>query len=94
MMLNICCCSECGGKNYHFVHSTADVESVINGTMRSAFEYGGQKCSAVSRMYVPKTKWNAIREGLVEAHKDVTVGSPKDPTNFLSAVIDDKVIIS
>ena len=45
-------------------------------------------------MYVPKTKWNAIREGLVEAHKDVTVGSPKDPTNFLSAVIDDKVIIS
>ena len=40
---------ECGGKNYHFVHNSADVRHVAVGTIRSAFEYGGQKCSACSR---------------------------------------------
>jgi 1-pyrroline-5-carboxylate dehydrogenase len=40
---------ECGGKNYHFVHPSADIESVVSSTIRSAFEYQGQKCSAVSR---------------------------------------------
>ncbi|KAF4533324.1 hypothetical protein B566_EDAN004445 [Ephemera danica] len=48
---------ECGGKNYHFIHPTANVESVVNGTIRSAFEYCGQKCSACSRMYVPESLW-------------------------------------
>ncbi|KAJ8940003.1 hypothetical protein NQ318_012925, partial [Aromia moschata] len=48
---------ECGGKNYHFVHPTADVDTVVNGTIRSAFEYCGQKCSACSRMYVPESLW-------------------------------------
>ena len=48
---------ECGGKNYHFVHTSADVESVVNGTVRSAFEYQGQKCSACSRMHVPESLW-------------------------------------
>lgn len=48
---------ECGGKNYHFVHASADVNSVINGTIRSAFEYSGQKCSACSRLYVPESLW-------------------------------------
>ncbi|KAG6936478.1 aldehyde dehydrogenase 4 family member A1 [Chelydra serpentina] len=42
---------ECGGKNFHFVHGSADVPSVVNGTLRSAFEYSGQKCSACSRLY-------------------------------------------
>ncbi|KAF3855546.1 hypothetical protein F7725_016269 [Dissostichus mawsoni] len=42
---------ECGGKNFHFVHASADVESVVKGTIRSAFEYGGQKCSACSRIF-------------------------------------------
>jgi len=48
---------ECGGKNYHFVHSSADVESVVYATIRSAFEFNGQKCSACSRMYVPESLW-------------------------------------
>ena len=48
------------GKNYHYVHPTADVASVINGTIRSAFEYSGQKCSAVSRMYVPESLWPQV----------------------------------
>ena len=51
---------ECGGKNYHFVHSSANVESVVNGTVRSAFEYQGQKCSACSRMYVAESVWPQV----------------------------------
>ena len=51
---------ECGGKNYHFVHSSADVESVVNSTVRSAFEYQGQKCSACSRMYVAESIWPQV----------------------------------
>lgn len=51
---------ECGGKNYHFVHPTADVTSVINGTIRSSFEYCGQKCSACSRIYVPQSLWPKV----------------------------------
>eukprot|EP00116_Pleurobrachia_bachei_P012577 sb/3472839/ len=46
---------ETGGKNYHLVHPTACVESVINGTILSGFEYSGQKCSACSRIYVPES---------------------------------------
>jgi len=79
---------ECGGKNYHFVHSSADVESVVNGTIRSAFEFGGQKCSACSRAYVPKSLWPEIKEGLLEVHKNIRVGEPSDFGVFLSAVID------
>ena len=82
---------ECGGKNFHFVHPSANIESVINGTIRSAFEYSGQKCSACSRMYVPESKWDSIRQGLLEEHKKIKMGSPLQPDSFLSAVIDDKV---
>jgi Aldehyde dehydrogenase family len=51
---------ECGGKNFHFIHPTADVTSVVNGSIRSAFEYCGQKCSACSRMYVPESLWPKV----------------------------------
>jgi len=51
---------ECGGKNYHFVHPTADVTSVVTGTIRSSFEYCGQKCSACSRLYVPQSLWPKV----------------------------------
>ncbi|XP_027857954.1 delta-1-pyrroline-5-carboxylate dehydrogenase, mitochondrial isoform X2 [Xiphophorus couchianus] len=82
---------ECGGKNFHFVHSSADVRSVVLGTIRSAFEYGGQKCSACSRMYVPDSSWPQIREQLLDIHKDIRVGDPvEDFSTFFSAVIDDK----
>ncbi|KAJ3601933.1 hypothetical protein NHX12_029694 [Muraenolepis orangiensis] len=82
---------ECGGKNFHFVHTSADVQSVVTGTIRSAFEYGGQKCSACSRMYVPDSLWPQIRDGLLDIHKDIKVGNPvEDFSTFFSAVIDDK----
>ncbi|KAK2157912.1 hypothetical protein LSH36_181g01002 [Paralvinella palmiformis] len=81
---------ECGGKNFHFVHSSANLESVVNGTIRSAFEYSGQKCSACSRMYVPESKWPQIRDRMLEEHKKIKLGSPMQADSFLSAVIDDK----
>uniref|UniRef100_A0A8C7Y9N4 Aldehyde dehydrogenase 4 family, member A1 n=1 Tax=Oryzias sinensis TaxID=183150 RepID=A0A8C7Y9N4_9TELE len=82
---------ECGGKNFHFVHTSADVQSVVMGTIRSAFEYGGQKCSACSRMYVPDSLWPQIRQQLLDVHKSIKVGDPvEDFSTFFSAVIDDK----
>uniref|UniRef100_A0A8C0EZE0 Delta-1-pyrroline-5-carboxylate dehydrogenase, mitochondrial n=2 Tax=Strigidae TaxID=30459 RepID=A0A8C0EZE0_BUBBB len=82
---------ECGGKNFHLVHSSADVASVVNGTLRSAFEYGGQKCSACSRLYAPDSLWPQIKEKLLEEHGKIKVGDPaQDFGTFFSAVIDDK----
>uniref|UniRef100_A0A4W3H3L0 Multifunctional fusion protein n=1 Tax=Callorhinchus milii TaxID=7868 RepID=A0A4W3H3L0_CALMI len=82
---------ECGGKNFHFVHKSADVGSVVNGTIRSAFEYGGQKCSACSRMYVPDSLWPEIKKALLAEHKKIKVGNPVDEfDSFFSAVIDNK----
>ncbi|CAB4015789.1 delta-1-pyrroline-5-carboxylate dehydrogenase, mitochondrial [Paramuricea clavata] len=85
---------ECGGKNFHFVHETADIDLVVNCTMRAAFEYCGQKCSAVGRMYVPDTLWPQIKEKLLEAHKEIKMGEPSEFSNFLSAVIDEKAFES
>jgi 1-pyrroline-5-carboxylate dehydrogenase len=51
---------ECGGKNFHFVHASADVDTVVNATLRGAFEYSGQKCSACSRLYVPASLWDKV----------------------------------
>ncbi|XP_043507654.1 delta-1-pyrroline-5-carboxylate dehydrogenase, mitochondrial isoform X1 [Frieseomelitta varia] len=79
---------ECGGKNYHFVHMSADVESVINGTIRSAFEFNGQKCSACSRMYVPESLWPKIKEGLLSIRDTLKIGDVRDFTVFAGAVID------
>lgn len=81
---------ECGGKNFHFVHPSADVESVVTGTLRSAFEYCGQKCSACSRMYVPESLWDKIKSGLIEKRKSLKIGDVTDFSSFTSAVIDDK----
>ena len=53
-------CTECGGKNYHFVHPSADVDNVVFCSVRGAFEFSGQKCSATSRMYVPESKWPEV----------------------------------
>jgi len=81
---------ECGGKNFHFIHESADIDSVVNGTMLSSFEFGGQKCSACSRLYVPDTIWPQVKEKLVEAIKLVKVGNAEETSTFLSAVTDEK----
>lgn len=81
---------ECGGKNYHFVHPSADVESVVTGTIRSAFEYNGQKCSACSRAYIPESLWPKIKEGLLCERSKLKVGDVSDFSTFMGAVIDEK----
>jgi len=81
---------ECGGKNYHFAHPSAHVESVVNGTIRSGFEYSGQKCSACSRLYVPESLWPKVKAGLLDIHKQIKVGRGDDIETFVSAVIDEK----
>eukprot|EP00667_Euglena_gracilis_P005601 EG_transcript_5646 len=81
---------ETGGKNFHFVHSSADVELVVHSTIRSAFEYQGQKCSAASRLYVPSDLWPKIKEGLVENIKRIKVGPVEDFDSFMCAVIDER----
>lgn len=79
---------ECGGKNYHFIHPSANTEHVVLSTIRSAFEYSGQKCSACSRMYVPESLWPTISERLVSVTEELKLGPADDFTVFSSAVID------
>lgn len=79
---------ECGGKNFHVVHNSADTGAVVQETVRSAFEYSGQKCSACSRLYVPKSLWPSIQEGLWTELAGLKLGQSDDFSVFTSAVID------
>ncbi|MBU1100127.1 MAG: L-glutamate gamma-semialdehyde dehydrogenase [Bacteroidetes bacterium] len=79
---------ETGGKNFIFVHSSASVHEVAVNALKGAFEYQGQKCSAASRMYVPKSLWGEIKEILVDLTNDIRVGDVTDSNNFMNAVID------
>ncbi len=81
---------ETGGKDFIVVHASADAQEVAVAAVRGAFEFQGQKCSAASRMYVPKSKWNDIRERMVGMMKDIKVGDVRDFRNFMGAVIDKK----
>lgn len=81
---------ECGGKNFHFVHPSADTSTVITSTIRAAFEYCGQKCSACSRMYVPASLWGKIKAGLVAEATQLKIGDVQEFDTFTSAVIDAK----
>ncbi|KAJ3044012.1 1-pyrroline-5-carboxylate dehydrogenase [Rhizophlyctis rosea] len=78
---------ETGGKNMHFIHESADVRTAVMNTIRGAFEYSGQKCSATSRAYVPDTLWNEFRDLLVQEVKKLKVGAADDFETFASAVI-------
>ncbi|XP_034936745.1 delta-1-pyrroline-5-carboxylate dehydrogenase, mitochondrial [Chelonus insularis] len=80
---------ECGGKNYHFVHPSADVTTVVNATIKSSFEYSGQKCSACSRMYVPESLWPKIKQDLLSIRNELKIGDVQDFSIFTSSVIDE-----
>lgn len=80
---------ETGGKDFIFVHSSADPLEVAVNAMRGAFEYQGQKCSAASRMYVPESLWPKIKELLQEISSDMKMGNVDNPNNFINAVIDE-----
>ncbi|MCL0093264.1 L-glutamate gamma-semialdehyde dehydrogenase, partial [Dehalococcoidia bacterium] len=79
---------ETGGKDFIFVHPSADIAEVSTAIVRGAFEYQGQKCSAASRAYIPSSMWPALTELLVETIKTIKVGDVRDFTNFVNAVID------
>ncbi len=81
---------ETGGKDFIFVHPSADPHEVAVNTIRGAFEYQGQKCSAVSRMYIPSSLWLEIKDLLLDMCKDIKLGDVMDPDNFMNAVIDEK----
>jgi 1-pyrroline-5-carboxylate dehydrogenase len=70
------------------VHRSADPEHVAYQTVRSAFEYSGQKCSACSRLYVPQTMWPAVRDLMVKELSKLKIGQPDEWDTFASAVID------
>ncbi|KAJ9157415.1 Delta-1-pyrroline-5-carboxylate dehydrogenase 1 [Pleurostoma richardsiae] len=78
---------ETGGKNFHLVHSSADIENAVIQTVRGAFEYQGQKCSATSRLYVPASIWPQFKERLVEETQKLTIGEPWENKNFMGPVI-------
>lgn len=79
---------ETGGKDFVFVHESADVDEVVTALVRGAFEYQGQKCSAASRAYIPDTLWPEVKEKYVSTVGTIKMGSPEDFTNFMGAVID------
>ncbi|MBE9468017.1 MAG: L-glutamate gamma-semialdehyde dehydrogenase [Bacteroidetes bacterium] len=79
---------ETGGKNFIFVHETAESKEVSTAIIRGAFEFQGQKCSAASRAYIPKTLWPKIKELLIESISKIKLGDINDFSNFMNAVID------
>ncbi|PID58433.1 MAG: 1-pyrroline-5-carboxylate dehydrogenase [Ignavibacteriae bacterium] len=79
---------ETGGKDFVFVHKSADFEEVGTALIRGAFEYQGQKCSAASRAYIPQSMWNKLKKFMLKELETVKMGSPEDFTNFVNAVID------
>jgi 1-pyrroline-5-carboxylate dehydrogenase len=81
---------ETGGKDFVFVHPTADVDAVVAGLARGAFEYQGQKCSAASRAYIPSNLSDAVKEKLIAEIKTMKMGKVDDFENFINAVIDEK----
>ncbi len=79
---------ETGGKDFVVVHPSADIKPIPTALVRGAFEYQGQKCSAASRAYIPKSLWGEIKEGFIALTKELKVGSTEDFRNFINPVID------
>ncbi len=79
---------ETGGKDFIFMHSSADIDETATAMVRGAFGYQGQKCSAASRAYVPKFLWPKLKKRVLEMVNQIKMGSPEDFTNFMCAVID------
>ena len=81
---------ETGGKDFILAHPSADPDVLRTAMIRGAFEYQGQKCSAASRAYVPRSLWKVIKNDLAEITNGLAVGDVTDLSNFMGAVIDDR----
>lgn len=79
---------ETGGKDFVIAHPSANVEAVATGLVRGSFEYQGQKCSAASRAYIPRSLWADVKKVMETQIASIKIGSPEDPSNFVNAVID------
>lgn len=80
---------ETGGKDFVVVHPSANVDEVSTALVRGSFEYQGQKCSAASRAYLPKSLWPKVKERVGDMLGQVTLGDVRDFSNFMNAVIDE-----
>ena len=78
---------ETGGKDFILAHNSSSTKEVVTALIRGAFEYQGQKCSAASRAYLPKSKWGMIKKELLKELNTISIGDPKDFSNFMNAVI-------
>ncbi len=80
---------ETGGKDFIFVHPSADAKAVATAAFCGAFEFQGQKCSAASRMYIPKSMWAGVLADMKRMAAEVKMGDVKDAGNYINAVIDE-----
>ncbi|MBN2724221.1 MAG: L-glutamate gamma-semialdehyde dehydrogenase [Deltaproteobacteria bacterium] len=80
---------ETGGKDFVFVHESANPQVVATALLRGAFEFQGQKCSAASRAYIPESMWASVKSALLSDLSKVKMGEPDDFSNFMNAVIDE-----
>ena len=79
---------ETGGKDFVIAHPSADADALAVAIVRGGYEFQGQKCSAVSRVYIPKSLWNGVRDRMVAMIDDIKMGDIQDFRNFMGAVID------
>jgi 1-pyrroline-5-carboxylate dehydrogenase len=79
---------ETGGKDFVVAHASADPAALATAVVRGGFEYQGQKCSAVSRIYVPRSLWKDVKDRIVSMIEDIRMGDIRDFRNFMGAVID------
>ena len=81
---------ETGGKNFILAHPSADLDALAVAIIRGAYEYQGQKCSAPSRLYAPRSLWPALKQRLIELTRTVVVGDPTEPETYVGAVINER----
>lgn len=81
---------ETGGKNFTIAHPSANLDALVTAIVRGGYEYQGQKCSATSRVYTPRSLWPALRERLIAEIETIRIGDVVDFTTFMGAVIDER----
>ncbi|MFT5385829.1 MAG: 1-pyrroline-5-carboxylate dehydrogenase [Saprospiraceae bacterium] len=81
---------ETGGKDFVVAHASSNAKQVATALVRGSFEFQGQKCSAASRAYIPKSLWTDVKKYMIDDLASIKMGSPEDFTNYINAVIDDR----